>query len=284
MDCGFVDLYQHFQADKPLGAVGTLRYYCPDAHIVASSPRVRPAVLIIPGGGYGHVSPREGEPVALRFAAKGYCAFVLTYSVAPLRYPVALREAAMAMAYIRQQAKEFQIGSNMVCAVGFSAGGHLCACLGTLFDRPELRDIAAADVIRPDALGLHYPVAVSWGRTHEGTFQNLCGDNESLRSFLSIDTLVRPDMPPVFLWHTREDPAVPCRNSLILAQKLEECGIDFAMHLYHKGEHGLSTADEQAYPADAVPYVSRDVPGWLDAEVHFFEEINIKIKNCEVKR
>ena len=41
----------------------------------------RPLVLVVPGGGYSHVSPREGDPVALQFAAAGYHPAVLTYSV-----------------------------------------------------------------------------------------------------------------------------------------------------------------------------------------------------------
>ena len=41
----------------------------------------RPLVLVVPGGGYSHVSPRECDPVALQFAAAGYHTAVLTYSV-----------------------------------------------------------------------------------------------------------------------------------------------------------------------------------------------------------
>ena len=41
----------------------------------------RPAVVICPGGGYVYLSPREAEPVALAYAAKGIHAFVLNYSV-----------------------------------------------------------------------------------------------------------------------------------------------------------------------------------------------------------
>ena len=41
----------------------------------------RPAVLICPGGAYMSCSDREAEPIALKFAAMGYHAFVLRYSV-----------------------------------------------------------------------------------------------------------------------------------------------------------------------------------------------------------
>ncbi len=277
----FVDLYKYIGETRPNGGTGYLSCYIQRTSAAISARRLRPAVLIIPGGGYGHVSPREGEPVALRFLSRGYQAFVLEYSVAPVRFPHPLREAAMAMRYIRENAAALEIDPAMVAAVGFSAGGHLCGMLGTLFDGPEVADIASEAQLRPDALGLCYPVAISWGPTHEGSFQNLCGGDAQLRSRLSLDRLVRPDMPPVYLWHTRSDETVPCRNSLVLANALEAAGTDFAMRIYRLGRHGLSTADAQVYPADALPRVSPGLPHWPEEMMDFFAETGLKITDQE---
>lgn len=278
-----VDLYGYFRQERRNALGGSLTCWVQQTPETVSARRKRPAVLILPGGGYQHTSLREAEPVALRFAACGYAAFVLHYSVAPSRFPTALREAAMAMRYIREKAEEFEIAPNRVAALGFSAGGHLCGCLGTLFDSPEVKDLGSPSLLRPDALCLCYPVALSWGKTHEGSFDNLCGTDTQLRKRLSLDSLVRPDMPPVFLWHTRSDQSVPCRNSLILAASLEQAGVDFAMHLYRTGKHGLSTADAMAYPAWGIPEISRDVPGWLPACIQYFEEIGLNITDSEVR-
>lgn len=283
MNIEIVDLYKYCGRAAPEGARGSLTAYVPRTAEKVSTRRLRPAVLILPGGGYAYTSEREAEPVALRFLARGYAVFVLEYSCTPHRFPVALREAAMAMGYIRENASRFGVDPGMVAALGFSAGGHLCGLLGTLYDSPEVSDIGPAELLRPDALGLNYPVVVSWGRTHEGSFQNLTGEDADLRSRLSLEKLVRPDMPPVFLWHTRDDASVPCRNSLILAQALEKTGVDFAMHIYRRGRHGLSTADEMVYPTWDLPEISGDVPDWLDAEMRFFRECGLKIKDMEEK-
>lgn len=282
MELKIVDLYQSLNRTPPEGASAPLRCFIQRTSGQIAPRRLRPAVLILPGGGYSHVSEREAEPVALRFAARGWSAFILTYSVAPHKFPTALREAAMAMRWIRENAGAMEVDANKVAAMGFSAGGHLCGTLGTMFDCPEVRDIGPAALLRPDALGLCYPVAVSWGDTHEGSFRCLCGEDAALRRRLSLDALVRPDMPPVFLWHTRNDETVPVRNSLLLAQSLQEAGIEFAMHIFRQGRHGLSTADSQAYPMEGVPPVSWDVPGWLEAELRFFEEIGLKPQDYEV--
>ncbi len=282
MKMEIVDLYQYFAAEKAEGRVGKLLHWQVDTPEAVSCARKKPAVLIVPGGGYGHTSEREAEPVALRFAARGYIPFVLRYSCAPARFPVALREAAWAMAYIRRNAEAFGIDPNMVAAIGFSAGGHLCTCLGTMYDSPYVADIAPASQLRPDVLGLSYPVAVSWGRTHDGSFDNLCGEDAGLRKMLSADALVRPDMPPAFIWHTRNDASVPCRNSLLLAEAMEREGVDFTLHLYRRGPHGLSTADCMAHNTRNLPEISWDVPGWLDAMLRFFADCGLKTRDFEV--
>lgn len=84
--------------------------------------RRRPGVLVIPGGGYAMTSDREAEPIAMRFLAAGYNAFVLRYSVAPSRFPVALLEAAEAMNRIRAHADEWHCDQRVL---GHVVAGHL---------------------------------------------------------------------------------------------------------------------------------------------------------------
>lgn len=279
MEMKIVNLYQYYGAAPNSGANGRLTCWIPSTSAEVSTRRRGPAVLILPGGAYAWTSARESEPVALRFVSRGYAAFVLEYSCAPLGFPISLREAAMAIRYIRENAECLEVNPRMVAALGFSAGGHLCGCLGTMYDCPEVNDIGPAELLRPDTLGLCYPVAVSWGQTHELSFENISQGDGALRERLSLDALVRPDMPPVFLWHTRDDASVPVRNSLVLAQAMEKAGVDFAMHIYRHGQHGLSTADEMVFPAESVPDISVDIPGWVEAAIQFFSEIGLKIQD-----
>lgn len=274
-----VDLYQEYGASRPAGAKGILTCWAAQTPAGLSDHRRRPAVLILPGGGYGHLSDRESEPVALRFAARGWVAFVLAYSVSPAGHPVQLREAAMAMGYIREHGPELEADPSMVAAVGFSAGGHLCGMLGTLFDSPEVSDLAPGEVLRPDALGLCYPVAVSWGRTHAGSFENLTGGDAALAARLSLDKLVRGNMPPTYLWTTRDDASVPCRNTLALAQALEEAGVDFALRVYRHGKHGLATADALAFPTSDMPPFSPEIAHWPEEMMAFFADSGLRIQD-----
>ena len=120
MEIRKLDLYRAVDREAPEGAAAELWCYIQHTSGEVTRSRRRPAVLILPGGGYGYVSEREAEPVALRFAARGWSAFVLTYSVAPHKFPTALRQAAMAMRWIRENAAEMEVDPGKVAAMGFS--------------------------------------------------------------------------------------------------------------------------------------------------------------------
>ncbi len=272
-----LNLYEYFGVtpEKNARAELTVLHYPTSCEV--SRYRKKPAVLVIPGGGYGMTSDREAEPIAFRFLTYGFVPFILRYSCTPLHFPTQLREAAMAMRFIRENAQKYEVDANMVAAIGFSAGGHLCGSLGTMYDCHQVADIAPAAVIRPDALAMCYPVTLSWGNTHGGTMDNVSGGDEKLRQELSLDRRVRPDMPPVFLWHTRNDTVVPVRNSIVFAQALDEHGVDFSLHVYRNGWHGLSTCDTQVYPSHVKPDASWDVPGWLESCVRFWQEMGLQI-------
>src|SRR5574344_1329935 len=95
----------------------------------------RPAVLICPGGGYRICAFLEGEPYALEFCAKGYNCFVLGYSVmGAARFPTQLIEASLAMKFIRDNAEKYKTDKDRVFVIGSSAGGHLAAMLGTMWN------------------------------------------------------------------------------------------------------------------------------------------------------
>lgn len=214
-----------------------------------ATPEKRRAVLILPGGGYHFVSAREGEPIALKFLAAGMNCFILWYSVAPdAVFPTALRQAARAMTVIRGRADEFGIDPAHVAVMGFSAGGHLAASLGVLWNDPCADIGAPARETRPDALALSYPVITSGVLAHRGSFDHLLGDTRGdggALDFVSLEKRVHPDVPPTFLWHTGEDAVVPVENSLLFAAALRENKVPFEMHIFPNGGHGLALADEE---------------------------------------
>jgi len=208
----------------------------------------RPAILLCPGGGYGMVSQREAEVIALHFLPQGYNVFVLTYSVKPNRFPTQLREVAAAMELIYANADAWNTDVSRIAIMGFSAGGHLAAHYTNAFDCPEVREVFPESKA-VNASILCYPVINGQeGIAHQGSFTNLVGHfpltPEELDSF-SCDRLVSERTPPAFLWHTAADGIVPVSNSLLYASALAAHKIPFALHIYPFGGHGLATVDDQ---------------------------------------
>lgn len=197
----------------------TLTTYVLDSSGELSNARVRPAVLIFPGGGYRFTSDREAEPVAMTFLAQGYHAFVLRYTVSeePL-FPKPLEDAQAALNLIRDRAEEWGVDPDKIAVCGFSAGGHLAAALGTMGDP------------RPNALILGYAVIL------QSLSRQIAADMQSLHEKVDANT------PPTFLFTTGDDRIVPVENSLHFAMALDQAGVPFALHVFQSGIHGLSLA------------------------------------------
>lgn len=218
---------------------------------VVNDGKVHPAMLVIPGGGYCSVcTEREGEPIGLEFVFKGYNAFVLNYRVGKGdRFPSQLIDAGSAMIYIRKHAEEFKVDPKRVFAVGFSAGGHLCGSIATMFDYPEVKAVFGDDYkkVRPTGAILSYPVTVMHGPSHFGSFINLLGKQPSefteaeLDKF-SLERVVakQPDAAPMFIWHTLTDELVPVQGTLMLARALADAKLPYQMAIYPYGPHGLA--------------------------------------------
>jgi acetyl esterase/lipase len=221
----------------------------------------RPAVLVLPGGGYTVTSDREADPVALSFLAQGFHAFILRYSVGPrATFPNPLCDVSRALQHVRKHADGWNVRADQIAVCGFSAGGHLAACLGTLWNDPEI--MAAAGISegenRPDALILCYPVisAINHAQANWFTVQIPDPARKDLYEKLSCELHVGPHTPPTFLFHTYQDSLVPVENSLLFAQALALADVPFEMHLFEHGLHGLSLANElssngTAYQNDA---------------------------------
>ncbi len=229
--------------------VGELTGYLPDNFSDLDSDRKRTTFLICAGGGYGFVSNREGEPIALKLVGEDYNAFVLNYSVGPdALYPTALCQLAQSLTYIRDNSEAFHVDSEKIILCGFSAGGHLAACLATFWQEDFLKENGfVPEKIQPNGLVLAYPVITSGEFAHRGSFENLLGEGASdkeLLEQLSLEKQVNEKIPTTFMWQTYEDPAVPVENSLLYAQALRSAHVPLEYHLFPHGGHGLSLATE----------------------------------------
>lgn len=237
------------------------------------------AMLVIPGGGYGAVcTDREGEPIALAYLAKGITSFVLHYSVgkdAPVNCPLA--EASKAIAYIRENAAELSVDPEKIYAVGFSAGGHLCGSLGTLWHKEGIAEKAGIEfgANRPNGVVLCYPVISGSNNPHAGSFKNLIGKQDPSKEELdewSLELHVDEKSAPAFIIHTATDRLVPVQNALCMATAYANAGRPFELHVYPKGDHGFALATEVT-AGGSPAFIDERYARWIDDSMAFFRSL-----------
>lgn len=268
-----INLYDYFNLAKPSNG-GELCVFFRSKSVELKHKR-RPAVLVIPGGGYGFLSDRESEPVAIKFLEEGYCAFVLSYSV-NTPYPTPLNEALMAVAYIRQNADKYGVDKDNIVAIGFSAGGHLAGLLATATD-DEMKSIGLENS-KPNAVVLSYPVVTLGSYTHEGT-RDVISDNGKLDIHkLSVENRVTSNSVPAFIWHTFEDDCVPMENSLMLANAYRNAKVPFALHIFEKGWHGMSICNRETNDENPWDIELNYVGKWFDLALDWLKARDIKVK------
>lgn len=228
-----------------------LTCYLQDQSPKMPNAAIRPAMLVVPGGGYQYCSDREGEPVALAYMAQGFNAFVLRYT-ADATTPIdkALQDGAAAMDYLRANAAELEIDSQQIAAVGFSAGGHLVASLGTLLPKAQ----------RPNALVLGYAATL-------GAMWTVAGRQEP-----DLHALVDDDTPPTFLFATQGTRWFLLRTALFLQMLWLTTASRLRCTSSPTGAHGISLATA----CTSGPEASRVNPAtaqWLPMSVDFLQKL-----------
>lgn len=221
------------------------------------------AALITPGGGYRWVViDKEGYEIARWLAARGWTCFVLFYRLPGEGWAagpdVALSDAQRAMRLIRARARDYGIMPDRVAAMGFSAGGHVCADLATRFSADIYVPVDSADRLaaRPDIAAPIYPVqSMRLPFAHAGSRDLLLGANPTpaLEAAHSPEDQVTSATPPTFLVHAEDDPTVPVDNSLRLRATLKAKGIAVETHLFTHGGHGFGLRRAAGKPAERWP-------------------------------
>lgn len=241
----------------------------------------RPALLVLPGGGYEFISEREAEPVAVAYGGQGFLTFTLSYSVKEGgRYPIPQREAFEAVAYIRENAEPFGVDPKRLAVIGFSAGGHLAASTGVHWRTPDCIGTLDPDKCRPDALILVYPCITADAFAYPG-IRTIHGAGMTDCSQLSMEKLVDKDTPPAFLCHTAADTCVSSINALVFAKALAEHGVAYELHIYKDGPHGLGLANRGVTYRNGLTPIERTAflgqcaafADWFDKSVAFLNAL-----------
>lgn len=223
------------------------------------------AVVICPGGGYGALMMSyEGHDIATWLNGHGVAGIVLRYRVSPYRHPAPLLDGQRAIRTVRAGAKQLGIDPERIGMMGFSAGGHLAATVGTHVDLgdPKAEDPVDRVSSRPDFLVLVYPVISMGPEGHGGSAANLVGSSpsEELIELLSNERRVTAETPPTFLAHAKTDRAVSSENSALFAAACRANGVPVEYFELEHGAHGLGCgtgAEWEAWQVSCTAWLRR---------------------------
>ncbi|MDO5517695.1 MAG: alpha/beta hydrolase [Clostridium sp.] len=240
-----------------------------EPYLIESDKQI-PAIILCPGGAYSHKAEHEGEPIARYLNSIGINVFIVNYRVSPYKYPYPFMDLQRAIRFVRYNCEKFNVDRDKIGVMGFSAGGHLAAASCVYFDfgrsESEAEDEIDKVSCRPDINILCYPVITLVGEyIHKRSGPNLLGEDASneLYEYMSVQKHVKENTPSAFIWATATDNSVPFQNSLMYAEALKEKGVDFELHIFPRGRHGLGLLDEE-------PYVKR----WAELCKEFLIEQN----------
>ncbi|MEG1427758.1 MAG: alpha/beta hydrolase [Oscillospiraceae bacterium] len=216
-----------------------------------------PTVVLCPGGAYCFVSQRESDSAALEYLAAGYQVFILHYSVgAAAKGFISLMELSATVMKIRDNEENWNCDGEKIAVCGFSAGGHLAASLGVLWNHPELtkRFDTKSGRNRPAGVVLGYPVITAGEFAHEESIATVSGSEKGTPEyeFFSLENRVTAECAPMFIWHTGEDECVPVENTIAMISALRKNKIPFECHIFPDGDHGMSVCTEEVGADD--PY------------------------------
>ena len=236
----------------------TLEGYILDCELRLGQEKKRPAIVICPGGGYVYCSPREAEPVALAYVARGFHAFILRYSTGRSCANCApLHQVSWVIGYLRQNAENWNIDPDKILSCGFSAGGHLALWAGLEAEhKPNGMILSYPAVTIPNMPGANYMLKLLLGK-EEVT------DEDAMR--LDLLRKVTREAPPIFLVATGED-FLTNWGALPLANAYAKLGLPYELHIFQHGPHGYSLAD--ATSSDGSSQVlNAEYAKWLELSV-----------------
>ncbi len=219
----------------------------------AKEERKQMAVIIIPGGGYKHLTyDLGGYSYAKWLNTLGISAFVLNY-----RLPTSpdlkqreigpLQDIQAAIKLIRKNAAQYGISPSQIGVLGTSAGGHLAAMVSNIpVDYTELTGDWQNFSTIPDFAVLVSPVIDLGEFAHKGSRISLLGENasaEKIKEF-SMQNRVTEKTPPTILFHAQNDPAVPVINSILYYESMIKNKVKGALFIFPEGEHNIGISNK----------------------------------------
>ena len=222
------------------------------------TPGLRPAVLLVHGGGWANAEGRSGmAPIARMLAESGYVVVNLNYRVAPRwTFPAPIEDLHQALLAMQSAAENFRIDTSRMALFGYSAGAHLVSILDADYGREfgiqavvaggTPTDLALNSELKPVRAFIGEPVTP-----------------EALAMASPIQR-ISPSAAPIFLYHGQRDEVIPLTHVESYRRALLMAGVRANLYVVPDANHGNAASDPAAL-TQALWFLNRELRRTVDA-------------------
>ncbi|MCB8887972.1 alpha/beta hydrolase [Vreelandella malpeensis] len=227
---------------------------------------LRPAALIVHGGGWRRRSPDDMEGIARQLAGQSYVTVNVAYRFAPrYRFPAQLQDLQQAMAWIHANAERFRIDTDRIVGIGYSSGAHLVSLLALASQTGPLATPYGGDHTRLRAVAVG-GLPSDLTKFDDGPLVvGLLGGTRQERpeAYVQASPIhhVAPQAPPFFIFHGNRDRLVPVDQARDFYLALQDQGVPAELYLQRGRGHIGSFLLRRGAMKAAIAFLNREVGG-----------------------
>lgn len=237
------------------------------AHVLLPSTQssaLRPAALVVHGGGWRNRGPEDMELIAEQLAAQGYVTVNIEHRFAPdYRFPAQLHDLQQAMAWIHANAATWQIDTDRIVGVGFSSGAHLVSLLALAGSDGPLADPYGGEHARLAAVmagGLPSDLLkFDDGRLVVDFIGGTRAERPEAYALASPARQITAKAPPFFLFHGSWDQLVPVDHATDFYAALKAQGTPSELYLQRGRGHVTSFLLRGSAIEAGIAFLNRQV-------------------------
>ncbi len=219
-----------------------------------------PAVLVVHGGAWRMGNKMQMMRMARALAAEGYTTMAINYRLAPEHpFPAQIDDCKSAVRFMRKNAAKYKIDPNRLGAVGYSAGGHLVALLGTTDQSCGLEG--------PDSDGTSTRLQCVVAGGAPCDFRLMPADGDGLAYWLGGTRAEKPqvyelaspakfvtkDDPPTLFFHGDADRLVPIISPRAMIKAMADAGVETRLYVVEGAGH-IQAANDLPAQSETIKF------------------------------
>ena len=204
-----------------------------------------PLVLVFHGGAWIQGRRQEVAAMCEILSRNGFASATVSYRLAPRdKWPAQISDAQEALRFFRREGARFNVRTERVGVMGFSAGGHLALLLGAQDSpqpgQPSVQAQAVLNVFGPTDMSRDFNPNVAQFVSQQVLGKPYDPKSEELRAF-SPFYLITTRSAPTFTIHGDQDEVVPVAQARHLDEAMKKAGVAHELRIIPGMGHAIPT-------------------------------------------